>query len=235
MDFYGNYFWASQNEYVKPAIGGSMLFLNNARVVINTVFAGIFDRFPELQMVVGRERRRLDPVHPRDDGLRAPRERAAQAAELSKLPSEYFRRNWYATFWFEENQGDVQGLLDKVGDDHVLFETDFPHPTCLYPSPLETVADEDERAAPGDAPQGHGRERRPPLPAVGSPTPCRHGSAMKSSRTGAASTHGANSAPVPAAWAAAACSQASSGQGGSINRDPLINVCTSYDVRFGWS
>jgi uncharacterized protein len=23
----------------------------------------------------------------------------------------------------------------------VLFETDFPHPTCLYPSPLETVAE----------------------------------------------------------------------------------------------
>ncbi len=51
MDFYGNYFWESQDEYVKPAIGGSMLFINNARVVINTVFAGIFDRFPELQMV----------------------------------------------------------------------------------------------------------------------------------------------------------------------------------------
>ena len=48
--------------------------------------------------------------------------------------------NWYATFWFETNQGDVQGLLDKVGDDRVLFETDFPHPTCLYPAPLETVA-----------------------------------------------------------------------------------------------
>ena len=51
MDFYGNYFWASQDEYVKPAIGGAMLFLNSARVVINTVFAGIFDRFPALQMV----------------------------------------------------------------------------------------------------------------------------------------------------------------------------------------
>jgi hypothetical protein len=64
----------------------------------------------------------------------------AQFDALSKKPSEYFRSNWYATFWFEENQGDVQGLLDKVGEDRVLFETDFPHPTCLYPSPLETVA-----------------------------------------------------------------------------------------------
>ena len=28
-----------------------------------------------------------------------------------------------------------------VGEDNILFETDFPHPTCLYPAPLETVAD----------------------------------------------------------------------------------------------
>ena len=34
---------------------------------------------------------------------------------------------------------DVQRLIDSVGEDNVLFETDFPHPTCLYPSPLDTV------------------------------------------------------------------------------------------------
>jgi uncharacterized protein len=28
-----------------------------------------------------------------------------------------------------------------VGEDNVLFETDFPHPTCLYPGPLETMAE----------------------------------------------------------------------------------------------
>ena len=63
----------------------------------------------------------------------------AQSAELSRKPSEYFKDHWYATFWFEENQGDLQNLIDKVGEDNVLFETDFPHPTCLYPTPLETV------------------------------------------------------------------------------------------------
>ncbi len=46
MAFYGQYFWESQHDYVKPAIGGSMLFMGNARVVINTIFAGIFDRHP---------------------------------------------------------------------------------------------------------------------------------------------------------------------------------------------
>jgi predicted TIM-barrel fold metal-dependent hydrolase len=55
------------------------------------------------------------------------------------MPSEYFKRQLYATFWFEKN--DVPALIDTVGEDNVLFETDFPHPTCLYPKPLDTVAD----------------------------------------------------------------------------------------------
>ena len=51
MDFFGKYFWPSQDEYVKPAIGGGMLFLNSARVVMNTIFSGVFDRYPDLTMV----------------------------------------------------------------------------------------------------------------------------------------------------------------------------------------
>jgi predicted TIM-barrel fold metal-dependent hydrolase len=35
----------------------------------------------------------------------------------------------------------VQDLIDAVGEDNVLFETDFPHPTCLYPAPLQTISD----------------------------------------------------------------------------------------------
>jgi predicted TIM-barrel fold metal-dependent hydrolase len=28
-----------------------------------------------------------------------------------------------------------------VGEDNVLFSTDFPHPTCLYPAPLDVIAE----------------------------------------------------------------------------------------------
>ena len=35
----------------------------------------------------------------------------------------------------------VRSLVDAVGEDNILFETDFPHPTCLYPAPLETVSE----------------------------------------------------------------------------------------------
>ena len=29
----------------------------------------------------------------------------------------------------------------KLGIDNVMFETDFPHPTCLYPDPFGKIAD----------------------------------------------------------------------------------------------
>ena len=46
------------------------------------------------------------------------------------LPSEYFARNIYACYWFEQIA--PRRLIDKVGADRIMFETDFPHPTSLY-------------------------------------------------------------------------------------------------------
>jgi len=31
-------------------------------------------------------------------------------------------------------------VIDSIGVDNLMFETDYPHPTCLYPDPLERVA-----------------------------------------------------------------------------------------------
>ena len=44
-------------------------------------------------------------------------------------------------YQIEHAQGKLQALVDAVGDDNILFETDFPHPTCLYPKPLDTIAE----------------------------------------------------------------------------------------------
>ena len=139
MDFYGKYFWASQHEYVKPAVGGSMLFLGSARVVINSIFAGIFDRHPKLQMVLVESGIGWIPFILETMDYELWENAPTQAAELSRMPSEYFRDHWYATFWFERAHGNLQAYVDAVGDDRILFETDFPHPTCLYPDPLGTI------------------------------------------------------------------------------------------------
>jgi uncharacterized protein len=54
-------------------------------------------------------------------------------------PSEYFYRNFYACFWFERRN--LKALVGMLGSDNLMFETDFPHVTCLYPQPLDYLSD----------------------------------------------------------------------------------------------
>jgi predicted TIM-barrel fold metal-dependent hydrolase len=55
----------------------------------------------------------------------------AEGRHFQKLPSEYFRSNFHACFWFEKE--DIGHTIRRAGIDNVLFQTDFPHPTGLYP------------------------------------------------------------------------------------------------------
>jgi uncharacterized protein len=46
------------------------------------------------------------------------------------LPSDLFRRQVYSTVWFE--RAAPQCLFGHIPIDNIMFETDFPHPSCLY-------------------------------------------------------------------------------------------------------
>lgn len=141
LSYYGTTFWPSQDEYVKPAIGGASLFQNNSRLLINSAYSGLFDRFPGLKMVSVESGIGWIPFMLEAMDYELEENAPEWAEKLEKLPSEYFRDNWYATLWFENGNGDLQHLVDIVGEDNIMFETDFPHPTCLYPSPLSVVED----------------------------------------------------------------------------------------------
>ena len=45
-------------------------------------------------------------------------------------PSEYFKRQVYASYWFEETTPEF--AIDVIGAEKLLFETDFSHTVCLY-------------------------------------------------------------------------------------------------------
>jgi len=139
MGFYGQYPWESHPIDTKLAIGGTLLFIGNARVVTNLILSGMFDRHPDLQMVSVESGVGWIPFILEALDYEMSENAPGDLAKLKKMPSEYFRSNLYATFWFENNRNKLPDLIDAVGADRILFETDFPHPTCLYPSPLETV------------------------------------------------------------------------------------------------
>ena len=52
------------------------------------------------------------------------------------LPSEFFRRQVYVTYWFEDLD---EWHVQKIGAENVLFETDFPHRTCLEDDAIRDV------------------------------------------------------------------------------------------------
>ena len=140
LTYFGTTFWPSQDDYVKPAIGGASLFQNNSRVLLNSAYSGMFDRHPNLKMVSVESGIGWVPFMLEAMDYELEENAPEWFHKLEKLPSEYFRDNWYATFWFETGRGDLQHLIDAVGEDNVMFETDFPHPTCLHPSPLDMVS-----------------------------------------------------------------------------------------------
>ena len=139
MTFYGKYPWDSHAMDTKLAICGSLLFIGNARVVTNLILSGMFDRHPDLRMVSVESGVGWVPFILETLDYEMSENAPTELAKLEKMPSEYFRSNLYATFWFENNRNKLPDLIDAVGEDSILFETDFPHPTCLYPNPLASV------------------------------------------------------------------------------------------------
>jgi uncharacterized protein len=51
MNYFGTYPWAAHDDDTKLAIGGTLLFIGNARVVVNIICSGMLDRFPDLKIV----------------------------------------------------------------------------------------------------------------------------------------------------------------------------------------
>ncbi len=138
MDFFGKAPWPSFGPERKLAVGSANLFMGNARTVGNLIYSGVPERFPDLKFVSVESGIGWLPffLEVLDHQLleTAPNE----LADLSLAPSDYFRRQFYGTFWFERTT--VRPAVDYLGAASVMFETDFPHPTCLYPRDDDRLA-----------------------------------------------------------------------------------------------
>ena len=139
MTYFDSYAWPSHDDDTKLAIGGTLLFVGNSRVVVNIICSGMLDRFPDLEIVSVESGCGCIPFILEALDYELSENAPARRESLSLLPSEYFKRQIYATTWFERTQ--LAPLVAAVGDDNSLFETDFPHPTRLYPNPLASAED----------------------------------------------------------------------------------------------
>ena len=111
------------------------IFMSNAGAITELIVSGLCDRFPNLPFVsvesgFGYVPWLLEALDWQWLNYSGP---ATFPDRL--LPSEYFRRQIYATFWFERESLSSQV---EAWADNIMFETDFPHPTCIAPGPAST-------------------------------------------------------------------------------------------------
>jgi uncharacterized protein len=107
------------------------IFLRNGLQLNDLLMSGVLARYPQIKFVsvesgIGWIPFMLEALDYQFKGNSV----AAEHPEFDLLPSEYFARNVYACYWFEQTA--PRRLIDKIGADNVLFETDFPHPTSLF-------------------------------------------------------------------------------------------------------
>ncbi|MFC3175093.1 amidohydrolase family protein [Novosphingobium bradum] len=130
--------WGSMDRHRKYVIGCALLESGQASILANLVCSDLLDRFPKTKWVnvesgigwipyiLERLEYQFYESDPQDPTL---------VNYDRPSPWELFHRQIYACWWFEHSS--PTRMLDIIGFDNVLFETDFPHPTCLYPSPAE--------------------------------------------------------------------------------------------------
>jgi uncharacterized protein len=135
INFSGSAPWPSFDGDMKLAVGSAMLYLGNARVLANFVYGGIFERHPDLKFVSVESGVGWLPFFLQALDYQLLETAPESHKALSLMPSEYFRRQCAACFWFEDEL--LIPAIEYLGADNCLFETDFPHPTCLYPNPVE--------------------------------------------------------------------------------------------------
>ena len=122
------------NSYGKMAAFTELsvdIFLKNGMQLNDLIMSGVLARHPDIKFISVESGIGWIPfVLEALDYQFVGNDVAEEHPEFDMLPSEYFARNIYACYWFEQIA--PRRLIDKVGADNILFETDFPHPTSLY-------------------------------------------------------------------------------------------------------
>lgn len=142
-----------------PRVGGTLLQLAGQTTLVEWIYSGNFQRHPKLKVALSENgigwipavlqvadwmtemsrQRVTQPTDPENDPLvsedarklaKQSLEARAERALQERLPSDIFREHMYGCFIH-----DPVGLklLDELGVDNVMIETDFPHNSTWYP------------------------------------------------------------------------------------------------------
>ncbi len=102
-----------------------------AATMSNFMVSGILDTYPELKIGLIESGSGWVPFWLEGMEHQLDEFRTQENRKLKLRPKEYFKKHFWVSFWFEDFA--PKHMLEAIGVDKVMFETDYPHPTSLYP------------------------------------------------------------------------------------------------------
>jgi predicted TIM-barrel fold metal-dependent hydrolase len=123
------------------AVAGTIIFGNSVASMTDFLYSGVFARYPALKMLFAEAQigwvpyllERIDDVWETHRGW-------SRSQEYTKEPpSSFYWEHIHSTF-FKDGVGIA--MLDKVGRDNVIFETDYPHQDGTWPYSREQAAEQ---------------------------------------------------------------------------------------------
>jgi predicted TIM-barrel fold metal-dependent hydrolase len=95
--------------------------INTATHVLRLILAGVFDNYPDLQIVIGHMGEATSFMLPRFDATLKP-----ELTGLKHPVSTYLRQNLHYTFANFNDEATYANLVAQVGIDRVAFSADYP-------------------------------------------------------------------------------------------------------------
>lgn len=123
------------------AAGTTSITIDTAHAISDLLASGVLPRFPDTRWVVVESAVGYLPfvLETMDYHFELYMRGSQQYSMFEALPSEYFHRQMLGTYWFEKLD---QHLIDRVGHRNIMFETDYPHPTCLLEDDIKGAAND---------------------------------------------------------------------------------------------
>ena len=120
-------------------VTANLIVCNSAASMIDWIFSGKFEQFPDLKLLYAESQIGWIPyfIERADDTWRT-HQWAQGENRIPQPPSYYYRRHVHSCF-FKDTVG-IE-MLDKIGVENVLFETDYPHQDGTFPN-SHSIAEE---------------------------------------------------------------------------------------------
>ena len=123
------------------AVPATIIFGNSAASMTDFMYSGVLERLPDLKLMYAECQIGWIPylLERADDVWETHRGWSNSQLHCPQPPSTYYYRQIYSCF-FKDAVG--IDLLAKVGEDNIMFETDYPHQDGTWPGSVKAAHDQ---------------------------------------------------------------------------------------------